>query len=174
MLVKSTDGKDVSVTRLGQGVYNTVGASAGIAALLGAGGNGGILGGLFGNGNNCYVDEKTFYNQQIADIREMYGNLMDVNQRICNVESRLSGDEIAIEKNFEIEGIRSNYEQQLMKAYVDAKCCKFVEGDVYLSPTHLADPYLGRQNVIATYTPANYYGCNGWSGWNTYDCGCGF
>ena len=48
MLVKSTDGKDVSVTRLGQGVYNTVGASAGIAALLGAG-NGGLLGGIFGN-----------------------------------------------------------------------------------------------------------------------------
>lgn len=173
MLVKSADGKDVSVTRLGQGVYNTVGASAGIAALLGAGnnGNGGLLAGLFGN-NTCYVDEKTFYNQQIADIREMYGNLMDVNQRICNVESRLSGDEIAIEKNFEIEGLRSNYEQQLMKAYVDAKCCKFVEGDTYLSPSHLADPYIGRQNVIATYTPVTY-GC-GWNGWNTYDCGCGF
>ena len=169
MLVKSTDGKDVSVTRLGQGVYNTVGASAGIAALLGAGsgGAGGILGGLFG-GNTCYVDEQTFYNQQIADIREMYGNLMDVNQRICNVESRLSGDEIAIEKNFEIEGLRSSYEQQLMKAYVDAKCCKFIEGDTYLSPSHLADPYLGRQNVIATYSPANY------CGWGTYDCGCGF
>ena len=174
MLVKSADGKDVSVTRLGQGVYNTVGASAGIAALLGMGNNpnGGLLGGLFGNGNTCYVDEKTFYNQQIADIREMYGNLMEVNQRICNVESRLSGDEIAIEKNFEIEGIRSNYEQQLMKAYVDAKCCKFVEGDTYLSPSHLADPYLGRQNVIATYTPANYgWGCNTWS---NFDCGCGF
>ena len=169
MLVKSTDGKDVSVTRLGQGVYNTVGASAGIAALLGAGsgGAGGILGGLFG-GNTCYVDEQTFYNQQIADIREMYGNLMDINQRICNVESRLSGDEIAIEKNFEIEGLRSSYEQQLMRAYVDAKCCKFIEGDTYLSPSHLADPYLGRQNVIATYSPANY------CGWGTYECGCGF
>ena len=173
MLIKTSDGEK-SVTRLGQGIYNTVGASAGIAALLGAGNNGGgLLGNLFGN-NACYVDEKTFYNQQIADVREMYSNLMDVNQRICNVESRLSGDEIAIEKNFEIEGLRSNYEQQLMKAYIDAKCCKFVEGDVFLSPTHLADPYLGRQNVIATYTPANYYGC-GWNGWsNGYDCGCGF
>ena len=171
MLVKSTDGKDVSVTRLGQGVYNTVGASAGIAALLGMGNGNGVLGGLFGGGNTCYVDEKTFYNQQIADVREMYTNLMDVNQRICNVESRLSGDEIAIEKNFEIEGLRSNYEQQLMKAYVDAKCCKFVEGDVFLSPSHLADPYLGRQNVIATYTPTNYCG---WNTWNGYDCGCGF
>lgn len=172
MLVKSTDGKDVSVTRLGQGIYNTVGASAGIAALLGAGNGNGILGGLFG-GNTCYVDEKTFYNQQIADVREMYTNLMNVNQRICDVESRLSGDEIAIEKNFEIEGIRSSYEQQLMKAYVDAKCCKFVEGDTYLSPSHLADPYLGRQNVIATYTPANYCG---WGAWNNFDygCGCGF
>lgn len=170
MLVKSTDGKDVSVTRLGQGVYNTVGASAGIAALLGMGSGNGLLGGLFG-GNTCYVDEKTFYNQQIADVREMYTNLMDVNQRICNVESRLSGDEIAIEKNFEIEGLRSNYEQQLMKAYIDAKCCKFVEGDVFLSPSHLADPYLGRQNVIATYTPANYCG---WNTWNGYDYGCGF
>jgi hypothetical protein len=167
MMVKSTDGKDVSVTRLGQGIYNTVGASAGIAALLGANNGNGILGGLLGGGST-YVDEKTFYNQQIADVREMYTNLMDVNQRICNVESRLSGDEIAIEKNFEIEGIRSNYEQQLMKAYIDAKCCKFVEGDVFLSPSHLADPYLGRQNVIATYTPTGY------CGWNTFDCNCGF
>ena len=171
MLVKSSDGKDVSVTRLGQGIYNTVGASAGIAALLGGGNGNGILGGLFGN-NATYVDEKTFYTQQIADVREMYGNLMAVNQRICDVESRLSGDEIAIEKNFEIEGLRSNYEQQLMKAYVDAKCCKFIEGNTYISPSSLADPYLGRQNVIATYTPSNAF-C-GWNGWNGFDCGCGF
>lgn len=58
------DGSEHSVTSYGQGVYNTVGASAGIASFLGLGANGGcnggILGGLFGgnNGGSCHVDQR--------------------------------------------------------------------------------------------------------------------
>lgn len=67
MKIKTNDG-EMNVTGYGQGVYNTVGASAGIAALLGlgnnngCGNNGGLLGNLFGGNNNnccgCPVSEK--------------------------------------------------------------------------------------------------------------------
>lgn len=61
MKIKGMDGMEHSVTGQGQGTYNTVGASAGILALLGGGnsggcGNGGILSGLLGGGNSCNND----------------------------------------------------------------------------------------------------------------------
>ena len=48
------DGQSYNVTGAGQGTYNTIGASAGILALLQNGALGGILG---GNGGNCGCSE---------------------------------------------------------------------------------------------------------------------
>lgn len=50
MKIKGTDGCDYHVTGQGQGNYNTVGASAGIASFLGLNA-GNLLGGLGWNGN---------------------------------------------------------------------------------------------------------------------------
>lgn len=50
MKIKGSDGHDYNVTGQGQGNYNTVGASAGIASFLGLNA-GNILGGLGWNGN---------------------------------------------------------------------------------------------------------------------------
>lgn len=107
-----------------------------------------------------------FYNSEIANIREMYSNLMNTNSRICDLEQRVSVDETSIAKNFEIENMRSNYEQQLMKCYVDSKCCDFVKAQHYLSPSQLADPYMGGRQIIATYNQTPY--CEGY-----YNTGCG-
>lgn len=51
MKIKGTDGCDYHVTGQGQGNYNTVGASAGIASFLGLNA-GNLLGGLGCGGNN--------------------------------------------------------------------------------------------------------------------------
>lgn len=48
MIIKGMDGQSYNVTGQGQGIYNTVGASAGILSFLQNGGLGNILGG----GNN--------------------------------------------------------------------------------------------------------------------------
>lgn len=50
MRIKGSDGHDYNVTGQGQGNYNTVGASAGIASFLGLNA-GNLLGGLGWNGN---------------------------------------------------------------------------------------------------------------------------
>lgn len=50
MKIKGMDGHEYNVTGQGQGNYNTVGASAGIASFLGLNA-GNLLGGLWGNGN---------------------------------------------------------------------------------------------------------------------------
>ena len=50
MKIKGSDGHDYNVTGQGQGNYNTVGASAGIASFLGLNA-GNLLGGLGWNGN---------------------------------------------------------------------------------------------------------------------------
>lgn len=58
------NGKDYNLVSQGQGTFNTVGASLGIASFLGMGANNGcgngILGGLFGGNrcNDCHVSEK--------------------------------------------------------------------------------------------------------------------
>lgn len=60
MVIKGANGESHNVTSQGQGIYNTVGASAGILSLLQNGG----LGNLF-NGNNCNggCSENTYVNR---------------------------------------------------------------------------------------------------------------
>lgn len=174
MEIRTEDGMK-KVAGSGTTALGIIGTTLGATALAGAVGNGdgGILGNLFGNGNKqCYVSEAQFYNQQIADIREMYGNLMATNSRICDLESRVSGDEISIAKNFEIENIRSGYENQLWDAKLQAATCDFVKAKHFLSPSQIADPYHGANNYIATYS-VPFNNC-GWNGQNyNYGCGCG-
>lgn len=70
MTITGHDGKQYDVTGSGQGIYNTIGASAGLLSLLGGNNGNGILGGLFGGRNNgCSEDQPvTRYDaaQQIA------------------------------------------------------------------------------------------------------------
>lgn len=56
------DGQNYNVVGQGQGTYNTIGASAGILALLQNGGLGNILGGGWNNGN-CGCSDNTMVNR---------------------------------------------------------------------------------------------------------------
>lgn len=62
MQIKGMDGQSYNVTGAGQGTYNTIGASAGILALLQNGGLGGILGGGM-NAVNCGCSDNTPVNR---------------------------------------------------------------------------------------------------------------
>lgn len=188
MLIKTSDGEK-NVTRFGQGVYNTVGASAGIAALLGLGNGNGL--GLFNNGtgncNPCTVSERQFYETELANRDREFANYTSLNDKICELAQRVSVDETAIayqnkltDKQFECVDKQMGWDRIATTYQIDAKTCDFVKAKHYISPSQMADPYLGRQNILATYAP--YYGYNncgcgygnfGW-GWNNYsDCGCG-
>lgn len=174
IMVKDIGGVEQSVASSAKG--NAALSLGIIGTALGAlGGNflGGNAGGLLGGTgtNDCLVNQREFFNYQLADQREMYTNLMSVGDRICSLESRVAGDEISISKNFEIENMRSNYENQLMKAYIQAATCDFVKANHYLSPSQLADPYKGSSNYIATYN--GYCGGGYCGGGFEGGCGCG-
>lgn len=149
----------------------------------GAGGNGGLLGGLFGGkSNTAYVTEKDFYQAQLFDTNRMYQNLMNTNSALCELSQRVASDEVSIAKNFEIAALNSEWQQKMndkqfncvdekmqwmdkfMKAYVDSTTCDFIKAKHYLSPSDLADPYASATQAIvstpiypinATY--GNYY-----------------
>lgn len=154
-----------------------LGGTALAGVLSGAnGGNGGspngggLLGGLFGGGNNntCYVTEKEFYQNQLADTNIMYQNLMNTNSALCELSQRVASDEVSIAKNFEIAALNSEWQQKMndkqfacvdekmqwmdkfMKAYVDSATCDFIKAKHYLSPSDLADPYTNTSQAIVS------------------------
>ncbi len=65
------------------------------------------------------------------------------------------------------------YADLLEQCRIDKATCKCIKGEVYASPNSIADPYIGRPMVLGSY-PATF-GCDGfgWSGWNTWNNGCG-
>lgn len=74
MKIKGADGHDYNVTGQGQGTYNTVGASLGIASFLGLNsgnvlGGGGLLGG--GNNANCNAANAPITRYEAAMMQEL-------------------------------------------------------------------------------------------------------
>lgn len=68
MEIKDANGNTHSVTGAGQGTYNTVAGSLGLASFLGLGNNGGF-GGLFGGNRQDYVSQQQAEaNKQIASL----------------------------------------------------------------------------------------------------------
>lgn len=66
MTITGHDGKSYDVTGSGQGLYNTIAGSLGALAAIN-GGNGGLLGGLFGgNNNHSTCSENQFINRYEA------------------------------------------------------------------------------------------------------------
>lgn len=58
MTIKTNEG-EYDVTGIGQGTYNTIAGSLGLASFLGLGGNGNGIG-LFGQNNQNYVQKEAF------------------------------------------------------------------------------------------------------------------
>lgn len=186
MLVKAADGRDVQATARGQGIYNTVAGSLGIASFLGLGTNGtGLLGLNAGTPNSAVVTEKMFYESEIGNLKDFFNYAMDTEKRICALENRVSVDETAIAKNFEISNLNDTWQNKLYDAkfeYTDLleQCrikdatCRCIKGEVYASPSTLADPYKGRSLYIGTYAGGDCGWGYGVCGYNqVYNTGCG-
>ena len=101
MRIKGADGHDYNVTGQGQGTYNTVGASAGIASFLGlnAGnllGGGGLFGNGWNNGNACNMPVSRYEAGMMQEIANKDGKiaLLEANiytdQKIADVYERLN------------------------------------------------------------------------------------
>lgn len=169
MLLKTAEG-DKKVTGFGQGVYNTVAGSLGLASFLGMGGANGLLN--LGGNNTCTVDQREFFNYQLEDQKTMYENLMGINDKICALTAKQDASEAIIAKNFEIEQLRSNYEMALLKSYTDAqiaeKTCGMIRGETVLPLNRLANTFKATDNFLQTYS-MNPYGC----GWDNF-CGYGY
>ena len=102
MRIKGADGHDYNVTGQGQGTYNTVGASLGIASFLGLNsgnvlGGGGLLGGNgWNNGNACNMPVSRYEAGMMQEIANKDGKiaLLEANiytdQKIADVYERLN------------------------------------------------------------------------------------
>ena len=101
MRIKGADGHEYNVTGQGQGNYNTVGASAGIASFLGLNA-GNLLGGLWGGNcnSNCGCSDNMLVNryemtmQQTIAAKDARIGLLESNiytdQKLADVYERLN------------------------------------------------------------------------------------
>lgn len=163
-----------------------------LGGLALAGENGGI-GNILGNANGCNspaVTERQFYETEIHNLKEGFNTTMGISDRICALEQRVAVDETSIAKNFDFMSSQNEWQNKFFDAqmkYADLleQCrineatCKCIKGDVYASPSQLADPYSGGINVISTrhlypaYGYANYDACGYGSNYYNTGCGCG-
>lgn len=140
------------------------------------------------------VTEKQYYEDTIANMKDLFAYQNTVSQRICDLEQRVAIDETSIAKNFEFMEAQNTWQNKffdekfryadlLEQCRINEATCKCIKGEVYASPSNLADPYVGRQMVIGSYalpfcSEYNPYntGCgyNAFNGYNyNYGCGCG-
>jgi hypothetical protein len=117
--------KGVATAGLTLGTIGTV-----LGVLKDGGGLRGILGGDSGR----------------RDERLEMAYAIENERRIGKLESRVEGLEIAEKKDAEIAALRDIITKQNM----DIQMAHTVKGQVYLSPRHMADPYMGGHNVLLT------------------------
>lgn len=151
----------------------------GLAALGGGLGNGM---GLFNGGNTgCVMNEKQYYEDSIKNLKEFFVYAQGVSDRICALENRVSVDETAIawqnrliDKEFSCVDTRFNTTDVLTDYKIKSATCHCIKGNVYASPSDIADPYVGRRLVIGTYQEPYCGGLYNGCGMNTFNgCGCG-
>lgn len=93
MVIKGHDGHEYNVTGKGQGNYNSVGASAGIASFLGLNA-GNLLGGLWGgNGCNCNCNNNGWSTPVSRYEAGMMQELANKDGKIALLESNIYTDQ---------------------------------------------------------------------------------
>ena len=128
---------------------------------------------------------KGYFNREICNQKEFFDYAQGVSQRICDLEQRVAVDETSIAKNFEFMAAQDEwqnkffdekmrYADMLEQCRIQNATCKCIQGEVYASPSDLADPYSGRRMVIGSYVePIGYCATNYYNGYNGYNnCGC--
>lgn len=124
-------------------------------------------------------------------MKEFFAYAQGVSDRICSLEQRVAIDETAISKNFEYMGSQNDwqnkfYDEKFRYADLLEQCrisdatCKCIKGEVYASPSDIADPYIGSRLILGsrqvypeytTYNNGCGCGCNTWGTWAN-GCGC--
>lgn len=170
-----------------------------LGGLVGGGSNGGgsRSGGSVINNTDVFsipvpvptpmpITEHQYYEDTIGQMGKFFDYAQGVGQRICDLEQRVAVDETSIAKNFEFMSSQNEWQNKffdekmryadlLEQCRIQNATCKCIKGEVYASPADLADPYVGRKQVLGSYTEpycaTNYNGCNGWNGFGN-GCGC--
>lgn len=114
-------------------------------------------------------------------MKDFFNYAQGVSDRICALEQRVAVDETSIAKNFEIENMRSFYENKLVQKQFDcvdtrfnttdtltdykieAATCDFVKAQKFLAPSQMADPYVGSTLVLGSrqaFPVTTYSTCN--------------
>ena len=102
---------------------------------------------------------------------------MGISDRICALEQRVAVDETSIAKNFEFMSAQNGWQNKyfdekfryadlLEQCRINDATCKCIKGEVYASPSDLADPYVGSRLVLGS-RQVGY--CN-----ENYNVGCGY
>lgn len=128
MRIKGSDGQDYHVTGQGQGNYNTVGASAGIASFLGFNANN-ILGGL-GNRCGCGGQDATISRFEATMMNELAGK----DSKIALLEAQIYTDQQTDKKVGEaIAFVRGEMKELAaeVRANKDAQCAINQQQAVY-------------------------------------------
>lgn len=161
----------------------TIGTIAGGLALLNQGGIGGIVGGGMNTANAgtpCMVTEREFYCTELNNRDREFANYNSLNEKICQLAQRVSVDETAIayqnklvDKEFACVDKQMGWDRLATTYQIEAATCNVVRGKPMLSPSQLADPYVGTRLVLGSrqvpYCGGGYdNGCGG-----GYDNGCG-
>lgn len=137
------------------------------------------------NFRDFYIDssakERRYYEDSIQNQKDFFSYAQGVSQRICDLEQRVAVDETSIAKNFEYMAAQNDWQNRffdekmryadlLEQCRIEQATCKCIKGEVYASPSNLADPYVGRTMVLGSYVAP----LNSCDGWNTFSNGCGW
>lgn len=179
MMVKDMAGNEFNAASNGKA---NAGLTLGIIGTSLAALSGGLANNfLSGNSNNdCLVSERKYYEDTIGNLKEFFSYAQGVSDRICALEQRMAVDETSISKNFDFMTASNDWQNKffdekmryadlLEKCRIEDATCKCIKGEVYASPSDLANPYVGRQYVLGSYQMPFCNDC----GYNFYNNGCG-
>lgn len=130
---------------------------------------------------------KGYYHDSMRNQKDFFSYAQEVSQRICDLEQRVAVDETSIAKNFDFMASQNEWQNKffdekmryadlLEQCRIDKATCHCIKGEVYASPANLADPYVGRRQVIGSYVePYCSTGFNncGWNNCGNFNNGCG-
>lgn len=145
--------------------------------------------------DHMYRDRR-YFDDSMQNQKDFFVYAQGVSDRICNLEQRVAVDEVSISKNFEFMASQNDWQNKffdekmryadlLEQCRIEQATCKCIKGEVFASPSNLADPYVGRSMVLGSYVAplcdgygySGYNnGCgwgNGWGNFGFYNTGCG-
>lgn len=202
---KANAGLTLGIIGTALGGLLAAGGGSGSGGSNGGGLLGGLLGGSGGGSTTDFVpvpvpmpvSEHQYYEDTVSNLKGYFHDSMSnqkdffsyaqgVSQRICDLEQRVAVDETSIAKNFEYMASQNDWQNRffdekmryadlLEQCRIQNATCKCIKGEVYASPSDLADPYVGRRQVLGSYVEpncaTNFSNCG--CGWNTFNNSCG-